>query len=55
VLYWYVWTILLPSWGRYELEEVTDILGDGTTVTKLVRKPLESDDADGLENQRSGV
>lgn len=41
VLYWLFLTILLPRWGGYRLEETTDILKDGTTVTKLTRVPLE--------------
>jgi hypothetical protein len=39
VLYWLVWTVLLPRLGGYTLEEVADILDDGTTITKLVRVP----------------
>ncbi|KAL3465600.1 amino acid/polyamine transporter I [Aspergillus heterothallicus] len=37
VLYWYVWTVLLPRWGGYKLEEEERVLDDGTTATKLVR------------------
>jgi len=40
VLYWVVWTIWLPRWGGYTLEEADDILDDGTTITKLVRVPV---------------
>lgn len=36
VLYWYVWTRLIPRWRGYRLEEETEVLGDGTSVTKLV-------------------
>ncbi|KAJ5515432.1 hypothetical protein N7527_006992 [Penicillium freii] len=36
VLYWYVWTILLPRWGDYQLEEEKEILADGTSIIKLV-------------------
>ncbi|KAK4072694.1 uncharacterized protein Triagg1_5739 [Trichoderma aggressivum f. europaeum] len=36
VLYWYVWTILLPKWGGYKLEEKSEVLDDGTSITKLV-------------------
>jgi len=39
VIYWYVWTILIPRWKDYNLEEVTEVLDDGTTVTKLVHVP----------------
>ncbi|PON28769.1 methionine permease [Trichoderma gamsii] len=38
VLYWYVWTILLPKWRGYTLEEETEVLGDGTAITRLVHK-----------------
>ncbi|KAK1148851.1 low-affinity methionine permease [Aspergillus melleus] len=37
ILYWYVWTRLLPRWGAYKLEEEVDVLDDGTSITKLVR------------------
>ncbi|KAL5334153.1 amino acid permease-domain-containing protein [Aspergillus crustosus] len=37
VLYWYVWTVLLPRWGGYRLEEEEKVLDDGTAVIKLVR------------------
>ncbi|KAH8424460.1 putative methionine permease [Aspergillus melleus] len=37
ILYWYVWTRLLPRWGGYKLEEEVDVLDDGTSITKLVR------------------
>ncbi|KAL4809854.1 amino acid/polyamine transporter I [Aspergillus unguis] len=37
VVYWYVWTILLPKWGGYTLEEEERVLDDGTAVTRLVR------------------
>ncbi|KAK4443839.1 amino acid/polyamine transporter I [Podospora aff. communis PSN243] len=43
VLYWFVWTVLLPRWGGYRLEEVADVLDDGTTVTKLVKVPRASE------------
>ncbi|KXH35732.1 methionine permease [Colletotrichum simmondsii] len=36
VLYWYVWTVALPRWGGYKIEEKEEILSDGTTITKLV-------------------
>ncbi|PYI03245.1 amino acid transporter [Aspergillus sclerotiicarbonarius CBS 121057] len=38
VLYWYVWTVLLPRWGSYRLEEEDEVLDDGTQITKLVRR-----------------
>ena len=37
VIYWYLWTILVPRLGGYHLEEEAEILSDGTTITKLVR------------------
>lgn len=36
VIYWYIWTVLLPRWGGYRLEEEVDVLDDGTSITKLV-------------------
>ncbi len=40
VAYWFVWTIVLPRYRGYRLEEEADILGDGTTINRLVRKEL---------------
>jgi len=40
VLYWLLWTVLIPKWGGYRLEETADVLDDGTTITKLVQVPL---------------
>ncbi|KAJ5160861.1 uncharacterized protein N7482_007865 [Penicillium canariense] len=37
LLYWYVWTVLLPQLGGYTLEEAVETLDDGTSITKLVR------------------
>ncbi|EGR45168.1 amino acid transporter [Trichoderma reesei QM6a] len=36
VLYWYVWTVVLPKWGGYTLEEKTEVLDDGTSITRVV-------------------
>ncbi|KAF3480973.1 methionine permease [Arthroderma uncinatum] len=36
VLYWWIWTIVLPNWNGYRLEEEVEILDDGTSITKLV-------------------
>ncbi|KXG48033.1 Amino acid/polyamine transporter I [Penicillium griseofulvum] len=36
VLYWYVWTVLIPRWGGYQLEEDKEIMADGTSIIKLV-------------------
>ncbi|KJK77891.1 hypothetical protein H634G_06858 [Metarhizium anisopliae BRIP 53293] len=38
IAYWYVWTVAVPRWRGYRLEEETTILADGTSVTKLVHK-----------------
>lgn len=37
VIYWYVWTVLLPRRGGYKLVETVVTLDDGTGVTKLAR------------------
>ncbi|PYH98118.1 methionine permease [Aspergillus ellipticus CBS 707.79] len=37
VLYWYVWTVVLPRRGGYRLEEKEEVLDEGTKITKLVR------------------
>ena len=37
VIYWYLWTILIPHLRGYRLEEEADVLKDGTSVTKLVK------------------
>jgi hypothetical protein len=39
-MYWYLWTVLLPRWRHYSLEEKEEILADGTTVTSLIRVPV---------------
>ncbi|KAK2601928.1 low-affinity methionine permease [Conoideocrella luteorostrata] len=41
VLYWYLWTVLVPRWRGYILEEESDVLADGTSIIKLVHKPLK--------------
>ncbi|KAF2664990.1 amino acid transporter [Microthyrium microscopicum] len=43
VLYWYIWTILLPRWKSYTLEEFVEILDDGTSITKLAKVPIGSE------------
>ncbi|KAB8269553.1 amino acid permease-domain-containing protein [Aspergillus minisclerotigenes] len=30
IVYWYIWTVLLPRWGNYQLEEEKGVLEDGT-------------------------
>ncbi|KAI9689120.1 MAG: hypothetical protein M1822_000858 [Bathelium mastoideum] len=42
VIYWYVWTVLLPRWKGYSLEEAAEVLDDGTTITRLVKVPRGS-------------
>ena len=37
VVYWYIWTVLLPRRGGYSLEEKSDVHEDGTVTKKLVR------------------
>ena len=37
VIYWYLWTVLIPRLRGYHLEEEADVLQDGTSVTKLVK------------------
>ena len=37
VLYWYIWIVLVPKWSGYKVEEETDVLDDGTTITALVK------------------
>ena len=39
IVYWYVWTVALPKWKGYRLEEKEDVLDDGTTITTLVHVP----------------
>lgn len=39
LLYWYIWTVLIPQWRGYRLEEEVDILDDGVTITRLVKVP----------------
>ncbi|KAI2617193.1 amino acid transporter [Hypoxylon sp. NC1633] len=39
VLYWLVWTVILPRLGHYRLEEKPDVLDDGTAITVLTRVP----------------
>ncbi|KAK5655622.1 hypothetical protein OQA88_5553 [Cercophora sp. LCS_1] len=43
VIYWLFLAKILPKLGNYRLEETTDVLTDGTTVTRLTRIPLDSD------------
>jgi hypothetical protein len=40
VAYWYFWTVALPKWYGYRLENETGVLADGTSFTRLVRKGL---------------
>ncbi|KAF3157885.1 hypothetical protein EYR41_002656 [Orbilia oligospora] len=36
--YWYIWTVYLPTKGKYELVERPEVLDDGTTITTLVKE-----------------
>ena len=38
VIYWYIWTVAIPRWRGYRLEEEFDVLEDGTSITRLVKK-----------------
>jgi len=40
VAYWYIWTVALPRWSGYRLENDAAVLDDGTSITKLIRKTL---------------
>ncbi|KAL8286211.1 hypothetical protein RQP46_004699 [Phenoliferia psychrophenolica] len=35
LLYWFVWRIVLPRLGKYQLEPFKDVLSDGTVVTQF--------------------
>ncbi|OBT82145.1 hypothetical protein VE02_09117 [Pseudogymnoascus sp. 03VT05] len=35
--YWYVYFVALPWWSGHRIEEETDVLEDGTSITKLVK------------------
>ena len=37
VVYWYLWTSLVPRLRGYHLVEEADVLQDGTSVTKLIK------------------
>ncbi|KAI1475181.1 amino acid permease-domain-containing protein [Daldinia eschscholtzii] len=37
VIYWLVWTIILPRLGGYRLEEKPEVLDDGTAITTQIR------------------
>ncbi|KAF2733660.1 hypothetical protein EJ04DRAFT_494853 [Polyplosphaeria fusca] len=39
LLYWYVWTKLIPRWKGYTLEEETSVLEDGTTTYSRPAEP----------------
>lgn len=41
VVYWYIWTVLIPRWGKYHLEEQTSLLEDMTSITQLVKVKAE--------------
>lgn len=39
VVYWFIWTRLLPRYGRYTLKERAGILDDGTVINRFVHVP----------------
>jgi hypothetical protein len=39
-LYYYVWTVLLPKIGGYEMREEAVELDDGTLTSRLVRRHI---------------
>ncbi|ETS73198.1 hypothetical protein PFICI_15143 [Pestalotiopsis fici W106-1] len=43
VIYWLIWTVILPRIGNYHLEEKEDTLDDGTKITFLDRVPNQVD------------
>jgi amino acid transporter len=40
VLYWYVFAIAWPKWRGFRLEDRTETIDDGTTVTTIAHVPL---------------
>ncbi|EZF29989.1 hypothetical protein H101_06361 [Trichophyton interdigitale H6] len=36
IVYWWIWTIVIPNRNGYRLEEEIEILPDGTSITQLV-------------------
>lgn len=49
VVFWFVWTRLLPKWKGYRLDEQVRVLDDGTTITTLIKIPK------GTENEQREV
>lgn len=39
IMYWYIWTIMLPGWKGYTLDERAEVLDDGTVITKIIHVP----------------
>lgn len=39
VVYWLFFAKLVPIWQGYRLEDRTDVLDDGTTITKVAHVP----------------
>lgn len=37
LVYWYIWTVAIPRWRGYRLEEEYVVLKDGTSVTRLIK------------------
>jgi hypothetical protein len=36
ILYWYLAFVAIPRWYGYRVEEETEVLSDGTSITRLV-------------------
>ncbi|EIM84176.1 uncharacterized protein STEHIDRAFT_100816 [Stereum hirsutum FP-91666 SS1] len=43
-LYYYIWIVLLPKWGGYEVVEEFVELDDGARTTRLIRKYVSRDE-----------
>ncbi|KAI9744138.1 MAG: hypothetical protein M1818_002290 [Claussenomyces sp. TS43310] len=41
VLYWYIWFVVWPRWCGLKIEELEEVLEDGTSITRLVRVKAE--------------
>ncbi|KAF7560134.1 hypothetical protein G7046_g4028 [Stylonectria norvegica] len=41
VLYWWLWTVVVPRWRGLRLEEETEVLADGTSITRFIHRRLE--------------
>lgn len=39
-LYWYTSCVALPKWRGYKLEDRTEVLKDGTSITTIAHVPI---------------